>query len=247
MPSTVYLVSGGTRGIGFGLVTALARRENVIVFAGARNPPAAAGLQALVQQYPGKVHIVKLTLCDKAENEAAVNTITTIAGRLDVVIACAGICQFFGPGLETPAEQMRDHFEVNVIGTLVLLQATYPLLKASTISPKFVPISSGAGSITDGATMPVGMLAYGSSKAALNYLTRKLHFEYENLICFCMSPGGVATDMATFALKSDKMMKHMPLITVEESVKGLLTEIDNSTREKTGGTFVNYDGGNWNW
>jgi NAD(P)-dependent dehydrogenase (short-subunit alcohol dehydrogenase family) len=80
---------------GFGLVTALARRENVIVFAGARNPPAAAGLQALVQQYPGKVHIVKLTLCDKAENEAAVNTITTIAGRLDVVIACAGTFSYF--------------------------------------------------------------------------------------------------------------------------------------------------------
>jgi NAD(P)-dependent dehydrogenase (short-subunit alcohol dehydrogenase family) len=107
MPPTVYLVSGANRGIGtlnidevhtfniyytpgLGLVTTLARRDNVMVFAGARNPTAAADLHALVQQYPGKVHIVKLTSCDKDENKAAVATITDIAGRLDVVIANAG-------------------------------------------------------------------------------------------------------------------------------------------------------------
>jgi NAD(P)-dependent dehydrogenase (short-subunit alcohol dehydrogenase family) len=89
---------------GLGFVTALARRENVIVFAGARNPGAAVDLQALVQQYPGKVHIVKLTLCDKAENEAAVATIMSIAGRLDVVIASAGT--FSNSVVRTSAQQV---------------------------------------------------------------------------------------------------------------------------------------------
>jgi hypothetical protein len=42
-------------------------------------------------------------------------------------------------------------------------------------------------------------------------------------------------------------MKSRPVITVEECVKSLLNVIDNSTREKTGGTFMNYDGGNWKW
>jgi norsolorinic acid ketoreductase len=42
-------------------------------------------------------------------------------------------------------------------------------------------------------------------------------------------------------------MKSMPVITVEESVKSALNVIDNSTREKTGGTFMKYDGGNCNW
>ena len=103
----------------------------MIVFAGARNPTAAEDLQSLVQQFPGKVHIVKLTSCDKTDNDAAIATIKSVAGRLDVVIACAGkflfsrlfvrtwihfrtgISQFFGTSLETPVEQMRDHFEVN--------------------------------------------------------------------------------------------------------------------------------------
>ncbi|KIM82342.1 hypothetical protein PILCRDRAFT_820730 [Piloderma croceum F 1598] len=247
MPPAVYLVSGANRGIGLGLVTTLARRDNVIVFAGARNPTAAADLHALVQQYPGKVHIVKLTSCDKAENKAVVATITDIAGRLDVVIANAGISNFYGPSLETPIEQMRDHFEVNVVGTLVLFQAAYPLLSASTPSPKFIPITSGAGSITDCAVIPLSVLAYGSSKAALNYLARKLHFESANLICFPINPGGVDTDLAAFASKNDEMMKNIPVISVEDSVKGLLNQIDNSSREKTGGMFMNYDGRIRNW
>jgi hypothetical protein len=42
-----------------------------------------------------------------------------------------------------------------VLGVLALFQATYPLLQASTPAPKFIPISSGAGSVTFGPTMPV--------------------------------------------------------------------------------------------
>ena len=76
--------------LGLGLVTALAHRDNATVFAGARNPSAATALHALTKEFPGKVHIVKLTSCDKEDNEAAINEIRSIAGRLDVVIANAG-------------------------------------------------------------------------------------------------------------------------------------------------------------
>ena len=71
--------------------------------------------------------------------------------------------------------------QINVVGTLILFQAAYPLLKTSTSSPKFIPMSSGGGSNTEGTPVPAGLLAYGSSKAALNYLARKLHFEHEEL------------------------------------------------------------------
>lgn len=71
--------------------------------------------------------------------------------------------------------------QVNVTGTLVLFQVAYPLMKNNNQSSKFVTISSAAGSIADGAAMPLRMVAYGASKAALNYLTRRLHFEHEDL------------------------------------------------------------------
>lgn len=112
----------------------------------------------------------------------------------------AGISNFYGPSLETPVEKMREHYEViqwlpeylqtivhtvfyqiNVIGTLVLFPAAYPLLAASTPSPKFIPISTLGGSIADGASLPIGAAAYGSSKAAMNYLACTLHVQHPNL------------------------------------------------------------------
>jgi NAD(P)-dependent dehydrogenase (short-subunit alcohol dehydrogenase family) len=100
-------------------------------------------------------------------------------------------------GIDTSPQSMSEHFDVslslcmrrlslkrsqvNVNGPLVLFQATYPLLKASTPSPKFIAVSSVSGSIEIGAAMPHKGLAYGASKAALNYVMRKLHHENDRL------------------------------------------------------------------
>jgi NAD(P)-dependent dehydrogenase (short-subunit alcohol dehydrogenase family) len=68
--------------------------------------------------------------------------------------------------------------QVNTIGVLVLFQATYALLKASK-SPKFIPISSGVGSLSAYISMPLRGFCYGTTKVALNYMARKIHFENE--------------------------------------------------------------------
>jgi NAD(P)-dependent dehydrogenase (short-subunit alcohol dehydrogenase family) len=67
-----------------------------------------------------------------------------------------------------------------VVGTFILFQACHPLLVASTSSPKFAMIGSSVGSIEVGAALPMRFMSYGTSKAAENYLARKLHFEHEN-------------------------------------------------------------------
>jgi len=246
MSPTVYLVSGSNRGIGLGLVTHLAARPEAIVFAGCRNPSAATDLDALVAKYPGKVHIVKLTSCDKADNDAAVQKIKELAGRLDVVIANAGIANYFGLARDTPPEKMDEHFHINVTGTLVLFQATYPLLTASTPSPKFVCISTMGGTITLGAKFPAGLLAYGASKCALNYMTRKLHFEHEGLVVFPIHPGELDTDMCTFAMEHPVLdqMKPMP---IDEGVTGILNVVDHAVRKPEGPEFIKYDGSVWPW
>jgi NAD(P)-dependent dehydrogenase (short-subunit alcohol dehydrogenase family) len=84
-------------------------------------------------------------------------------------------------GFVSPKPAIAHQSQVNVNGTLVLFQATYPLLKASTSTPKFIAVSSVAGSITIGPTMPMKAVAYGASKAALNFVVRKLHQENEGL------------------------------------------------------------------
>jgi NAD(P)-dependent dehydrogenase (short-subunit alcohol dehydrogenase family) len=153
-----------------------------MVFAGARKP--SPELQALAAKHHDKVKVVKLTSGDEINNKAAVAEIKRVAGRLDVVIANAAIGVPTGPVLETPVQAMTEHFAVNTIGPLVLFQATYPLLMASSDAPKFIPITSVAGSVTVGAPMGVPLLAYGASKAALNYLTIKIRADHEGLSMF---------------------------------------------------------------
>lgn len=75
----------------------------------------------------------------------------------------------------------ENNVQVNVVGPQVLFQATYSLLKASTPAPKFIIISSTAGSLTLGPVFRVLNGAYAVSKAALNYMARVLHFENEGL------------------------------------------------------------------
>jgi norsolorinic acid ketoreductase len=108
--------------------------------------------------------------------------------KLDVVIANAGITNFYGPAIDTPLSEVRNHFEVNTVGALALFQATWHLLQAAP-KPKFVAVTTGLASIGDMGSMPMPVTAYGASKAAVNYITRKIHFENPSLIAFPISPG----------------------------------------------------------
>ncbi|EJU05878.1 NADP-binding protein [Dacryopinax primogenitus] len=247
---TVWLVSGANRGIGLGLVTELAARPDTIVFAGARSPSSVDALQALVTEHPGKVHISELISGDVDGNRAAVKEVERIAGRLDVVIANAGICDFMGPAMETSPEVMKEHFEVNVVGTLVLFQCTYALISRSSPQPKFIPVSSGAGSLKDGTRFFLPVMAYGASKAAENYLARRLWFEYPNLICFPISPEAVKTDLPTKALianprvADDPRLAALPLQSVETVASDILRRVDEAVRGgEEGPGFVKSDDG----
>jgi NAD(P)-dependent dehydrogenase (short-subunit alcohol dehydrogenase family) len=61
--------------------------------------------------------------------------------------------------------------------------------------PKFIPISAARGSLTFYMDNPLEMGGYGASKAALNSMTRKMHFENEWLVAFPLAPGIVETDL----------------------------------------------------
>ncbi|KII87099.1 hypothetical protein PLICRDRAFT_176889 [Plicaturopsis crispa FD-325 SS-3] len=240
--NTVYLVSGANRGLGFGLVKALVLRDNVIIFAGARDPAAATNLQALAKQYPGKIHLIKLVSASKEDSEAAATLVRKVAGHIDVLIANAGIADTWAHAHEVPTDEVERHFKVNAIGPLVLFQAFYSLLKESPSIPKFAVISTAAGSIQLGAAIPLGVSAYGPSKAAVNFLTRNIHFENERLIAFALHPGTVVTEGLQKVIEKVPETANFPQVPIEESINGLLARIDEATREKTGGTFLSYDG-----
>lgn len=146
--------------------------------------------------------------------------------------------------METPPAEVQEHFAVNVVGTLALFQATCPLLKASA-APKFVAISTFIGSIADMEQYPFPATALGISKAALNFLVRKIHFENDWLVAFPLHPGFVQTEMGNGAARV-LGMEQAPM-TLEESVKAQLIRIDNATRENSSGKFITIDENHINW
>ena len=127
-------------------------------------------------------------------NETSVYEAITLLGtrhnieKIDVVLVSAGISNYYGPATSTPLKEVREHYEVNVIGALTIFQATWPLLKDADM-PIFVVLSTGGASIGDMETLPLPITAYGASKAAINYMVRKIHFENPWLIAFPLSPG----------------------------------------------------------
>ncbi|KAF8172895.1 NAD(P)-binding protein [Pholiota molesta] len=252
MSSQIYFVAGASRGIGLAIVDSIATKDpSAIIYAGARDPAGGASLlKALVAKYPGRVEIVKYVAGDKVGNDAVAAQIKAKHGRVDTVIANAGIANYAGKAVETPVDKFQEHFSVNVLGPVVLFQSFSALLKASPL-PRFIPISSGGGSM--GATQAGGMdiAAYGASKAALNFVTRKIHFENEWLIAFPQCPGPVETDMARSILteaaseESQRLRSSMrqPNVAADIMVDIFIT----STREKNGGQFLNVEGGTHPW
>ncbi|KAF9448121.1 NAD(P)-binding protein [Macrolepiota fuliginosa MF-IS2] len=247
---TVYFVTGANRGIGLALVTELVKtRPDVYVFAAARTSTPA--LSELAANHPDKVSVVHFAAADEASNKAAAKIVGDKFGRVDTVLGVAGISNFMGTAEETSADSMNEHYKINVTGILVLYQAFAPLLRKSE-NPKFVPFSSSSASLTVYIDLPAGYTCYGASKAAMNYLARKIHYENEWITCFPLSPGIVQTDMA---IANRTMDKTGSLSTVQDAMATtpeaasimLIGTIESATRDTHGGEFMNYDGGKIPW
>jgi len=178
-------------GLGKGLLEQLLLRSNVIVIAALRDPSISYELlHKLTVGEGSKLIVVKIDSVLENDAESAVRLLETDhnISKLDVVIANSGIAKHIGSVMETPIAEMRDHFEVNAVGPLTLFQATWPLLNHA-LRPKFVVISSHAGSIGDMEHEPFEMLAYGVSKTAINFIARRIHLSYPSLIAFPIHPG----------------------------------------------------------
>ncbi|KAF9472159.1 NAD(P)-binding protein, partial [Pholiota conissans] len=204
-------------------------------------------LVELASKYPARIELVKYVAADKAGNEAIAKEIEKKHGHIDTVIANAGISNPPGKVHETSVENYEEHFSVNVLGPIVLFQAFRDLLKVSSL-PRFIAISSGAGSIGMMDMIPMDMSSYGTSKAALNWVVRKIHFENDWLIAYPQCPGLVETDMgADTTVQREEFVKHFTLRQPHEAASILVGIIRESTREKDGGQFHNIDDGRYLW
>ena len=228
------LVTGANRGIGLELVRQLRERGDDVE-ACARSPETARDLNALVGD---RVRVHSLEVTDAASVRALATALHEVA--LDVIFNVAGV--YGGP--RQSVRQMADDleladigetYEVNAIGPLRVAVALLPQLRRGKVK-KLVHITSGMGSIGDNTSG--GYYAYRMSKAALNMMSRSLACDLaeEGIASYVINPGWVQTDMGGSQAPTP----------VDESVRGILREIDRATLTDSG-EFLNWNGKRYAW
>jgi NAD(P)-dependent dehydrogenase (short-subunit alcohol dehydrogenase family) len=183
----VALVSGANRGIGREIARQLAADHGFRVFAGARDPEAAASADNELIRY------VRLDVTNQGDVDALRGAIESDPGRLDVLINNAGVYGDPIGAADYDLDRAHEVIETNTFGPWRLIQAFLPLLRRSEHG-RIVNVSSGAGQLSD---MNGGRAAYRLSKAALNALTRTLASDEgrSGMLVNAICPGWVATDM----------------------------------------------------
>lgn len=166
----VVCISGGTSGIGAGLVAAfLGAGDQVTTFG--RDP---RKVDALARQWARQIQSadLRVSVGDVTDGEFRTRLIKELrqgAGRLDVLINNAGV--ILGQGdIEETVDAWRVTLEANLIAPFALTQAAVALLERSA-APCVINLSSACAqhpfqSCTSG--------SYSASKAGLDMLTRRL-------------------------------------------------------------------------
>jgi NAD(P)-dependent dehydrogenase (short-subunit alcohol dehydrogenase family) len=156
---------------GFGLLAALefARRGHRVV-ATMRDPARGAELETAVRRETLPVVILPLDVCDAVQVTGMVARAEEEHGPLDVLVNNAGI-ELRSSIEDADEADIRRQFDTNVFGTVRMIQAVLPRMRARRAGT-IVNVSSIAGLVS----RPFGGF-YAASKHALEAITEALHYE----------------------------------------------------------------------
>ena len=203
----VALITGAGAGIGRSIAQTFASAGAVVTVTD-RDPNAAELVAKEINGSGGKAISMKCDVTSESDLEASVNRTVAEFGKLTILINNAG-----GGGpkpFDMPMSDMRFAYELNFFSLFRLCQlAASPMEQAG--GGAIVNISSMAGENTN-----QRMASYGSSKAAVNHLTRNIAFDLgpKNIRVNAIAPGATHTHALSTVLTPDiekKMLAHTPL------------------------------------
>ena len=200
LKGTVGIVTGGARGLGYGIALRLAMEgASMVVLIDMNQGEIDEAVSQLGKEMEGKTADVKFCgfACDVTNTEQVASTVRHIAtisptARIDILIQSAGVV---GQTNLKTHEVQPDNFDfvmaVNVKGIFNGCQAVLPYMLKQKYG-RIINIASIAGKEGN-----AGMLAYSTSKAAVIGLTKTIGKEYalEGITCNAIAPAVVRTKM----------------------------------------------------
>lgn len=202
----VALVTGGSRGIGRGIVEALAREGAKVAFVYHSNKGAADEVVASLDGHD--VHPIQ---CDVSDGEACAKVVDDVVekyGRLDVLVNNAGIIRDKLLATMEP-EDWSAVITTNLTSVYSFCHAAMRPMMSQRYG-RIVNMSSVSAEFGN-----AGQTNYAASKGGIQGLTRCLATEVgrRNITVNAVAPGFISTDMTTMVrdVAGDKLKKAIPL------------------------------------
>jgi NADP-dependent 3-hydroxy acid dehydrogenase YdfG len=197
LDGTVALVTGASSGIGEQTAAALAGLGAEVVVAARR----VDRLEALVQRIGeggGTALAVEADVTDEDQARSAVAAAVDRFGRLDTVVANAGV-MLLGPIVDADTSEWRRMIELNTLGAMYTAHAALPhLLAAAEQDPRRVADLVITSSVA-GRQVRLGSGVYNASKHAIGAFAEALRMEVtqQHVRVSLIEPGAVATELAS--------------------------------------------------
>lgn len=240
------LITGGSRGIGAASVRYFAQAGADVAFSYNKNRAAAERVQQEARKHGTRVESCQADLSRDAHAKRLVEFAKERLGRLDILVANAGIWNVEGIGIEKMSEREWDEMiRVN----LKSIYSTIHYVVRHMIDQKggrIIALSSTAGQ--RGESMHTH---YGASKGAIISFVKGLSTELapHSILVNCVAPGWVDTEMSQPVLKTKAGMKFatgaIPLgrVGTAEDIAGAILFLASDLAAFITGEVLNVNGG----
>jgi NAD(P)-dependent dehydrogenase (short-subunit alcohol dehydrogenase family) len=218
------IITGASRGLGAALARSLAADGWRLVL-DARGGDALDAVAQGLRADGAAITAIAGDVRDPDHRAALIEAATRDDGRLDLLVNNASV---LGPSPQPalaryPLDVLDHVYRVNVVAPLALVQLALPALRAA--SGTIVDITS------DASVEPYeGWGGYGSSKAALDQVTRVLGAEEPDLHVYAFDPGDMRTQMHQEAFPGEDISDRPPPEDVVPDLRRLLAELPPSGR-----------------
>ncbi|HIU76575.1 MAG TPA: SDR family oxidoreductase [Candidatus Pelethocola excrementipullorum] len=243
LKNKVALVTGGARGIGFGIAKKYAEEGAIVVIADVLEKEG----QEAVEKLGDRVVFYQIDLRSRDKIFQMADWVQETYGSIDVLVNCAGIARPC-PTLKLSEEVLDEVIDINMKAPLFCCQAAGRHMRKNG-GGSIVNISSGNTRMIN-----VGRTPYGITKGAVNLLTQQLGAEWAmyNIKVNAIAPGWIRTEMVEKPLKSgildaDKILSVSPIgrFGEVEEVANLACFLASEESNYIVGQIIFADGG-WN-
>jgi len=186
------LVTGGARGIGKSIATALTEAGAEVAIVDINIETAEATANELFKKGK-KVIAIDADVTDPVQVDRMLIKIVKEFGELNIAFCNAGIC-INVPALEMTLEQWKKVLDVNLTGVFLVAQAAGKQMMKQGKGGSIINTASMSAQIVN---FPQPQCSYNASKAGVVQLTRSLAVEWakQGIRVNSISPGYIGTDL----------------------------------------------------